>query len=239
VFDDLRAAFREALDNFNNELRRENVSETTDRLLLGMKNEIADEKVQLKELESQLDTAVASSERERDLGATCRRREKMARTIGDDETADLAAQHAAKHEGHHTLLEKKAVAIREEIEFRRRNVDEMIDKFSEAKERRDALSATAGRTGARKSFSDADDLFSELDRMAEKIEGKHRHEDAAEALDALERDLDSAAGDDLGHDLDHEYDYDTGPEEAPPAPVREELDVDAALAELKRRMGQS
>jgi phage shock protein A len=224
MFDDLRAAFREALDNFNKELRRDNVSETADRLLVGMKNEIADEKVQILDLESQLEKALTGSQREKELGATCRRREKMARDIGDEDTADLAVQHAAKHEGHQALLEKKAAAIREEIEFRRRNVDEMIEKFSEAKEKRDALSATAGRSGARHTLSAADDLFSELDRMAEKIEGERRTGEAAQALDDL--DLDGA----------DDFDYDVSLDESPPP--KEDLDVDAALAELKRRMGQ-
>ncbi|MEJ2206710.1 MAG: hypothetical protein P8170_21690 [Gemmatimonadota bacterium] len=177
MFEDLRAAFREALDNFNNELRRENVSETADRLLVGMKNEIVDEKAQLRDLESQLERALAGAEREKGLGETCRRRETMARGIGDEETASLAAEHATKHEGHRALLEKKATAIREE-----------------------------------------------LDRMAEKIEGERRHGEAAEALGDL--DLNEA------DDLDYEVSLDSPPE-------REELDVDAALAELKRRMGES
>ena len=227
MFEDLRAAFREALDNFNKELRRENVSETADRLLLGMKNEIADEKVQIRDLEAQLEKAVAGALREKEAGATARRREKMAREIGDEETATIAAQHASKHEGHHTLLDKKAVAIREELEFRRKSVDEMIDKFSEAKQKRDALSATAGRAGARQSLAEADDLFGELDRMAEKIEGERRQGDAAEALDDL--DFDSIP--------DDEHELQVSLEDEPPP--REELDVDAALAELKRRMGQS
>lgn len=224
MFDDLRAAFREALDNFNKELRRDNVSETADRLLVGMKNEIADEKVQILDLESQLEKAVTGSQREKELAATCRRREKMARDIGDQDTADLAVQHAAKHEGHQALLDKKAAAIRDEIEFRRGNVDEMIEKFSEAKQKRDALSATAGRSGARQTLSATDDLFSELDRMAEKIEGERRTGEAAEALD----DLDLDGGDD--------FDYDVSPDDSPPP--TQSLDVDAALAELKRRMGQ-
>ena len=219
MFEDLRAAFREALDNFNKELRRENVSEAADRLLIGMKHEIADEKVQIRELEAQLEKARTSARLEHEAGTTARRREKMARDIGDEETASIAAQHAAKHEGHGALLEKKAAAIAEEIEFRRGNVDEMIERFSDAKQKRDALSATAGRAGARKSFSEADDLFGELDRMAEKIEGERREGDAAEALDEL----------DLG-----DSEYHVRLDETPP--TRDDLDVDAALAELKRRM---
>jgi phage shock protein A len=146
----------------------------------------------------------------------------MARKIDDEETATLAAQHAVKHEGHLALLTKKAAAMREELEFRRGTVDEMMARFEEARGKRDALSATAGRTGARESFSEADDLFGELDRMAAKIEGEDSRAQAAEILDSL--------------DLDGGSDYHVELDEEPPQ--REELDVDSALAELKRRMGR-
>jgi hypothetical protein len=58
--------------------------------------------------------------------------------------------------------------------------------------------------------------------MADKIEGERWHGEAAEALDAL--------------DLEREdiSDYDVGLDD----PAAAELDVDAALAELKRRMGR-
>jgi len=224
MFEDLRAAFREALDNFNKELRRENVSETADRLLLGMKSEIVDEKARVRDLESELDRALSEARREKELGATCRRREKMALAIGDEETATVAAQHAVKHEGHNALLDRKAATLREELEFRRKNVDEMIEQFSTAKQKRDELSATAGRAGARKTFTEADDLFGELDRMAEKIDGERRRGEAAEALGDLDLD---------GGESDNHVNLDDPPRAEP------ELDVDSALAELKRRMGRS
>lgn len=223
MFEDLRAAFREALDNFNKELKRDQVPETVDRLLVGMKNELIDEKAQVRGLEEELERATTASQREKDAGATCRRREKMARDIGDEETANLAAQHAVKHEGHHAVLEKKAQAIREELVFRRQSVEEMTAQLNEAIEKRGSLGATAGRTGARGAISEADDLFSELDRMAEKMTGESARTDAAEAFDAM--DLDSG----------EISDYDVTLDEPPP---REELNVDAALAELKRRMGR-
>lgn len=222
MFDDLRAAFREALENFNKELKRDQVPETVDRLLVGMRDEIVDEKAEVAGLEQQLERTMGQAEQEAENGRTCRRREDMAREIGDQETASLAAEHAVKHEGHHALLQKKAEAMREELDFRRRTLQEMMAKFDEARSKRDALSATAGRSSARESLSEADDLFSELDRMAEKIEGERSRAEAAQVLDSL--------------DLDGDSDYHVELDEAPPA--REELDVDAALAELKRRMGQ-
>lgn len=222
MFDDLRDAFREALDNFNKELKREQVPETVDRLLVGMRDEIVGEKAQIAGLEEQLEKASAQTRLEAERGATCRRREELARRIGDEETATLAAEHAIKHEGHQALLQKKGDAIREELEFRRRTADEMVAKFEEARGKRDALSATAGRSSARDSFAEADDLFGELDRMAQKIEGEGSRAEAAEILDSLDHDGDS--------------DYHVELDDQPPA--REELDVDAALAELKRRMGE-
>ena len=51
MLDDLRQAFREALDNFHKELGGDQVSETADTLLIGMKNEIISEKVQVAELQ--------------------------------------------------------------------------------------------------------------------------------------------------------------------------------------------
>lgn len=222
MFDDLRDAFREALDNFNKELKRDRVPETVDRLLVGMKDEIVDEKAQIAGLEAQLEKALAQAKLEGERGQTCRRREELARRIGDEETADVARDHALKHEGHHALLERKAEAIREELEFRRRTAEEMVAKFSEARSQRDALSAQAGRSEARDSFAEADDLFGELDRMSEKIEGERSKGEAAEILDSL--------------DLDGRSDYHVELDDQPPA--REEIDVDAALAELKRRMGQ-
>ena len=218
MFDDLRAAFSEALDNFNKELSRGQVPETVDKLLVGMKNEIADETAQVAGVEALLEKTLVEIGLVREKGETARRRESMARNIDDAETATLAAEYAERHESHREVLDRKAEALREELGFRKRTVDEMYARFHEAKDKRDALGSTAGRSGARESLSAADDLFGELDRMAEKIEGEQAAGEAAEAFDNL--------------DLDGRSDYHIDLDEAP----AEELDVDAALAELKRRM---
>ena len=224
MFEDLRAAFREALDNFNKELSRGQVSETADKLLIGMKNEIADEKAAVTGVEAELDKTRAELERMREQAATARRREEMARKIEDEETATLAAEFASRQESHIAVIEKKAAALEEERDFRQRTVAEMYARYHEAKEKREALGATAGRSSARETLSAADDLFSELDRMAEKIEGEEAAGEAAEAFDNLDLGLDEGS--------EHRIDLDE-----PSRP--EELDVDAALEELKRRMGES
>lgn len=222
MFDELRAAFQEALENFNKELSRENVSDTADKLLVGMRNEIVSEKAAVAGVEEQLSKTREQIARLASEIGTARRREEMAQEIDDEETVKLAAEFATKAEAHIAVLRKKEAALAEELSFRARTVEEMYDRFNEAQESRDALKATTGRSGARKTISATNDLFDELDRMAEKIDGNKAAGDAAEAFDELE----------LGGGSEYHVD----PDEAPPA---RELDVDAALAELKRRMGET
>ena len=219
MFENLRQAFREAVDNFKEELSRDEVPESVDRLLAGMRDEVADAKVRLRELEDQIQRADAEARRERSEGATCRRREGMATEIGDEETAKVAREFAEKHEERERLLEQKAKALREELAFRTRETEEMLAKVKAAQSKRDALAATAGRSGARESLGAANDLFSELDRMAGKIGDEDARGRAAESMsDALRDEYD------LTIDLD--------------APPRPEPDVDQRLEELKRRMGR-
>lgn len=220
MFDDLRAAFKEALDNFNKELNRDQVSDAADKLLIGMRSEIVDEKAQVAGLEEQIDKARRKIELLSKESATARRRETMAREIDDEETAQLASEYATKVETHRDVLAKKVEALQEELHFRRRTVEEMYASFEEAKKKRSALKATTGRAGARETISAASDLFEELDRMADKIEDTEARAEAAQAFDELDFD----EGSEFRIDLDEE--------------PRQPLDVDQALAELKRRMNE-
>ena len=89
MFENLRNAFKEAIENFNKELDRDQVPETVDRLLVGMRNEVADAKASADELESQIGKTLQQIEREKNEVATARRRGKMAADIGDAETAQI------------------------------------------------------------------------------------------------------------------------------------------------------
>lgn len=215
MFEKLRNAFREAVDNFYEELNRDQVPEAVDKLLKGMRDELTDARLQIGDLEKQIRTTLAQAEKEKKEAATARRRGKMAEEIGDAETARVANEYADKHAERRRLLERKAVALKEELDFREREYEEMTAKVKEAEAKRDALAATTGRTGARESLGAAEDLFAELDRMAEKIDEE----------DARARAAESFADFDLAGD-------DEPPPESPP------VDFDARLEELKRRMGQ-
>lgn len=214
MFEDLRRAFREALDNFQQELNRDRIPGSVDRLLSGMVDEVTEAKARLAELESQLERTREESAREADQLATCERRARLAREIGDEETARVAEEYGQRHQQRRDVLEAKAAALAREAELRRTEVAEMLERVKEARDRRDALAAQAGRTEARSTLDSSDDLFAELDRMAEKIDHSDATADAARTLDDLDLSID------------------------PDAPVRRpDVDYDAALAELKRRMG--
>ena len=219
MFENLRRAFREAVDNFNRELNRDAVPEAVDDLLRAMRDEVTEAKTRLRDLEDGIERARGEARREAREIATCERREEMARKIGDEETAAIAAEYREKHARRRDVLEKKAAALEEELRVRKAEIEEMLDKIRDARKQRDALTATAGRASARESIGGASELFEELDRMAEKISDEDERQKAA---DEILRDLDREASD-LHLDMD-----------AAPEP---DVDYDARLEELKRRMG--
>jgi phage shock protein A len=218
MFENLRAAFREAIGNFKEELGRDEVPEAVDRLLHGMRQEATEAKTRLHDLDQAIRRALAEAEREKRELDTCERRERMARQIGDEDTAKVAAEFGRKHLERKEVLEQKAVALEKELALRKREIEEMLNQIREAQKRRDALAAEVGRSSARESIRGSRDLFDEMEKMGD--EG--RRGDAAEEL------YQDTGGDD--------WDADLGLGSSPPP--RPEVDMDARLAELKKRMGK-
>lgn len=216
MFDNLRQAFKEAVDNFKEELNRDEVPRVVDGLLGQMQEEITDTQAHLHTLEAQIKKALQLVELEEKEIATCRRREEMASKIGDEETARVAAEYASKHEKRKAIQAHKALALREEMEMKRGEVQEMMAQYKEAKAKREALAATSGRAEARNSMSAADDLFAELDRVAGEIEGTEHQRMAEEDLLSEFGELDASAAS---------------------GGLSPEEEAEARLRELKRRMG--
>jgi len=171
MFDNLRRAFKEAVENFHQEVNRDQVPEQVDSIVRGMEREAVEAKAALDKLEKDLQRARRRAEAEAREAETCRRREEMAREIGDEETVRVAARYAAKHEERHKVLAEKAEALGAEIRLGSSEYSEMIAQIKEAKASRSAMAARAGRTQARDSLGDPDDLFGEFDRMADKVGG--------------------------------------------------------------------
>ena len=215
MFDNLRQAFREAVDNFKDEVGRDDVPEAVSRLLREMKREAADTKAEIRRLEEAIRGAIDRAEKEKGEGKTCRRREQMALEISDEETARVAREYAEKHEHRRGVLEHKALALKEELDMRQEEFGEMIEAIKGAEKNSAGLAATAGRASARNSIDEADDLFSQLDRIANEIGGDDARREAGSELDDL---------------LDDRRDrFDSRPDVG-------EIDVDARLEALKRAM---
>jgi phage shock protein A len=218
VFEDLRQAFREALDNFKDELNRDAVPGTVDRLLHGMVQEVTEAKSGLKATEADLAQTRLHVRAEEEHVATTSRRHTLATQIGDQETARIAGEYRERHAKRLEVFRQKEAALEQEVKLLSAEVEEMMAKVKEARSRRDSLTAESGRTQARESIGgESDDLFDTFKRMEAKIQGEEYSAEAAEEV--------GRAVDDLHIDLD-----------APP--TRDEIDYDAVLAELKRRMGQ-
>ena len=217
MFDNLRQAFREAVDNFKDELGRDEIPEAVDRLLREMKREAADTKAEIRRLEEAIQGALEEAEKEKGDGKTCRRREKMGLEISDEETARLAREYAEKHEHRRSVLEHKALALKEELDMRQEEFGEMLKAIKDAEKNRDGLTATVGRASARNSIEEADDLFSQLDRFADEIEGDDARRKAKIEVDDL---------------------FDDQPDSLESPPDLGEIDVDARLEALKKAMGE-
>ena len=215
MFDNLRRAFKEAVDNFHREMDRDAIPEAVDGLLRGMRKEAVETKAALEGLKEQLATARKRASAEAREAKVCQRREAMARNIGDEETAEVAAKFAEKHANRGRVLSEKGDAIEAEVRLQESEYGEMLVQIKKARANLSTLAASAGRTQARESIHGADDLFGELDRMAEKIGGSEASARAEEALFDDARDFDEALGESR----------------------REEV-IDARLDELKRRMGR-
>ena len=221
MFESLRDAFREATENFKRELNRDAVPEAADKLLRAMEKELVDSRVQLEELSDQLARTRSEVEAEDRELRTCLRREEMARGIGDEETAQVASEFAARHLRRRDVLEEKVSVLERELADRREEMDAMTGQLKEARARRDSLTATAGRTGARNRIEEADDLFARMDEMADRISDFDARAQAAQELGEMELDgVERPTWDGSG------------------TSTSDRANVDARLAELKRRMGK-
>lgn len=211
MLDSLGDAFRQAYENFKKELNRDRVPEAVDRLLRAMKDELVDLEAGSRELERELAEVREEAEREDRSARTCVRREELALRIDDQETATVAREYARRHLRRHEILVEKAEVLSRELEQRGAELEDLTGRFEEARRRRASLSATQGRADARDSLRQADDLFAEMDRMAEQIGDLERTGAAAAELDGA-----------LGSD----------------APPREPdaAELEDRLEELKRRM---
>ncbi|HUG39696.1 MAG TPA: hypothetical protein VMM12_04390 [Longimicrobiales bacterium] len=120
MFEDFRAAWREAVANFWRELRAEEDADAR-----AAYREMGRARTQLERLDAELADTRRRLATEREQAAVCDRRQRMARQIGDVETARVAGEYAARHRERAAVLERKADALEAERALCRRDLDEM------------------------------------------------------------------------------------------------------------------
>lgn len=128
MLDELRNAWHEAVRNFRRELSaddHEGADQTAAREDRGVRATIQAAERELRRLEDELRNARRHLEEERVAAERCYRRESLARSIGDTETAELGARFGARHAEKAVLLERKADVLGAELEMREREMDEM------------------------------------------------------------------------------------------------------------------
>jgi hypothetical protein len=222
MFEKLGRAFREAYENFKIELDRDAVPETVNKLLHQMHDEAADVRADIKRLETEIEKALKASDARKTEAETNRRREKLARDIGDDETADVAAEYAEKSEHHCEILGRKALAMKEELDLRRGEFQEMLEAIKSAKANTSTLAAKVGRGQARDSLSGADDLFAKMDQLEDDMNDADHLRDAQREVDGAMR-----------SNSDFHVHFDEN------EPVRDrEAEAEDKLERLKRLMGR-
>ena len=133
MFTKLRLAFREAIENFKEELNRDVASGIENPLIGTMKREIANTQDEIEHLESAIKKTLRDTKTEKHKEETCRRREKMALEIDDKETARIAKKYTEKHEYKQSVLKQKSLALKNELDMRRDEYQQMIEAIKIAK----------------------------------------------------------------------------------------------------------
>jgi hypothetical protein len=173
MFEDWKRAWRDAVSNFHREMAAEEEASAASHVR-AMRRDVATVRGALQRLDAELRRAEREHASERDALDACRRREPLARNIGDGETADIAREFAGRHAERAQLLERKLAVLRDERTLLARDLERMEAAIPAVE--RDTLDAGGG-AGA-ESPSDAE--FGRLQQEA-------RERAAAERLEELKR----------------------------------------------------
>src|SRR5687767_12248572 len=105
MFDDWKRAWRQAVENFQREVRESPPGAPL--RVKAMERELTSAGGALTKLEQEILRTRREAEQERESAVVARRREALARKAGDDETVRIAVEFAARHEERADLLERK------------------------------------------------------------------------------------------------------------------------------------
>lgn len=180
MFEDLKRAWREAVENFRREVGEEEAG--GDSRTRAMNRELVNARSVLEKLEGEIRRTRREATDERESEAVCRRREEMARRIGDEETVRIAVEFCTRHAERAQVLERKVEVLLEERKLLVRDLDEMEQTIS-ARPDAPRVSA-AGPESPREAFEHERERE---DRDFGRLEREARERAAAERLEELKR----------------------------------------------------
>lgn len=123
MFDNFKRAWRQAVENFWTELEAgESGGDARRRAIY---REIAGARNEVERLAREIESCRQGHAHEREQVEVCARRERMARDIGDDETARIAAEYRSRHVERADVLARKLDALRAEQALCRRDLADM------------------------------------------------------------------------------------------------------------------
>jgi len=179
MFEDWKEAWREAVENFRRELSGDEPGDVRTR---AMKREFDAASGVLDKLDGEIRRARREAAEERESEQTCRRREDMARRIGDDETVRIAVEFAVRHAERATVLERKVAVLEEERGLVARDVDGMKQILAE-----EGVQQGVSSGGRAETVRDVLGEREREDRDFSKLEREAREKAAEERLEELKR----------------------------------------------------
>jgi hypothetical protein len=124
MFEDLKRAWREAVANFHHEMS-DGDDATAGAHARALRREIATARGVLAQLDAEIRKTARGAEEESTAAADCRRREQLARQVGDAETVRVAVEFAARHDERAAVLQRKLVVLTDERALLVRDLERM------------------------------------------------------------------------------------------------------------------
>jgi hypothetical protein len=177
MFDDWKQAWRQAVENFQREISDSDAGGAPPRVR-AMEREIVSASGALAKLDDEIRRTAKEVASEREAEQVCRRREGLAREVGDEETVRVAAEFAVRHGQRAAVLARKLEVFREERGLLAHDIEHMRKVIGET-----APSASVGQGSERPALDDD----SHQDREFSRMERDARERAAAERLEELKR----------------------------------------------------
>ena len=171
-------AWREAVDNFRREMEDDDSSH--DSQTRSMQQQYAMAKDVLERLDIEIRRSKRQAGEERENEVVCRRREEMARRIGDDETVRIAVEFAVRHAERAGVLARKVEVFMEEHTLLTRDLESMQQTLEE----RGAKIESGRASGA---IADVDPEREQQKRDFSRLERNAKERAAEERLEELKR----------------------------------------------------